>query len=114
MQLRPFHRWRSFWFGVLTFVFIGWASLDSQSKSTSFSVGDFCVLRFKSLTIFMHGETYGHSPSLERKPIGRRTIGEDGQWWQTVMSSFTVIPDNLVIPGLGVIWFSGLWWRWKN
>lgn len=35
MSLRPFHRWKSFWFGVLVIAFLGWAWISSMGEERS-------------------------------------------------------------------------------
>ena len=42
---RPFHRWKSFWLGLLVLVFLGWSWVMSVRYFDSFSWGDRSIAR---------------------------------------------------------------------
>lgn len=54
MQPRPLHRWKSFWFGILSFVFLGWASWDSRNTARSVSDWGWALVRIDGTTRVIH------------------------------------------------------------
>lgn len=117
MSPRPLYRWKSFWFGLLTSVFMGWASWDSHNlwSSCVYHTGktDIAVARWRSRT-FLAVEPF---VTTADGPLFSRLNPSD--FGQTTPDAFVrsswgdavVLPDAAVFFPFLLAWAGWLGWR---
>jgi hypothetical protein len=119
MHPRPIYRWKTFWFGVLFFTFLGWASWHS-ANSCPVIVGTlggrgFTILRVDAGSAFAIGMK--STPAFNVSMIPRRWIRDLGaaeKIWRDEGASVLRIPDRLAAACILLAWLGGLVWRWRK
>jgi hypothetical protein len=64
MTPRPFHRWKSFWLGILIACFLGWAWWDSLRFESSVTWHRFTVTNASGAIFIVYGSQDTASPEL--------------------------------------------------
>jgi len=121
MLLRPFHRWKSFWLGVLVLAFLGWGWI----RSMSYTDGFFWILKHDRVSAWQSWGQLGFAWDGSKPPSGTMfqwihettpAIGEplfpravvpeiyDRQFQFSIAHWFTML---LFV----VAWTAFLWWR---
>lgn len=123
MRPRPIHRWKSFWFGLLVLVFMGWAWVRAISFSEKINwvppnSGDYItigqsggrvVIDWGNDPLFDRNLSIYRQPSKSTFYLGAPVLrkGEHQGWELSFAHWFLVL--LFLVP-----WLSFLAWRWRR
>ena len=115
MHPRPLYRWKSFWFGVLFFAFLGWASWDSKQFVSGGSQGELNVFRRDSRTILMVGPHFAIAAGFFRHPASTNfSLQDEIEWFVDIGTRVWVVHDDVLAFPLFISWLGWLAWRWRR
>lgn len=126
MPPRPFHRWKSFWFGILILAFLGWGWVTSMGK------GNYVAIQGKLEEVGRLDQSGGYisvvwegdTPifSLHPEPIAWMFGREHATWFPKAFKydspvdgwrSAAIAHWCLILIFL-LVWGSSLAWRWRR
>ncbi|MCW1925667.1 hypothetical protein OKA05_24125 [Luteolibacter arcticus] len=121
LHLRPRNLWKSisFWLGILSLAFIGWASWDSGRLVSGGTWHEWTLMRRDHHTIL----TRWPGKHFEGLSVGRDpndyvlTVGEMAARWRQAGGEVRVMPDLVMAIIVLIIWAGWLAWRqrrWKT
>lgn len=118
MRPRPFYRWKSFWFGLLVLVFMGWASVDSRHYWTNLNLPPWHLERAYQVSFFSHDNL---PTGRKRAPIEREARPESGHegpgspsFVRTGGVETLCLPDESILFPFLFAWIALLTWRWAK
>ncbi len=117
MHPRPLYRWKSFWFGVLFFAFLGWASWHSTRYIAEAGRDTYLLSRMDGHTAIIWN-SYWLRPYVSVDPIDENSDMPSLEAMVSQCESLNwkvvAIPDYAVAAPLALLWLGWLAWRWRK
>jgi hypothetical protein len=104
MTPRPFHRWKSFWFGVLILAFLGWVWASSVGYRSEMllpwdAYKNLSLIQANGRLLFVRYDGWNQTLGV-RKPKLSHHPHPETRWWQPAVSITETGPSE--IPGWSI------------